>query len=97
MKSKTAKLTYKNSWESDQYYFNGILLQTLKEYEIEGKRYKVKVNTVSVPYSDMGREYSGISDHYFITEKVFGKNFEFDLNELVNKHKIIPIKFTYQK
>lgn len=90
---KSSKLTYKNNWESDEYFVGDKLLTSLSEVEIKGKRYKVKANDVGVPYYDMGHQYNAVSTHYFIAEKVFGVYVAFDLNEIVKRVSVKAIKF----
>ena len=92
MTSKTLK--YKNNWEADEYYINGKRIKALKRVRIIDKEYPVKTHQVSVPYNDMGHEYNGISDHYFVTETVFGIKKEFDLNEIVGKQSVFPLIYT---
>jgi len=42
----------------------------------------------------MGHTYSGVSDHYFIKTKEFGKMMTFDLNEI--KAPITALKYTLE-
>jgi hypothetical protein len=88
------QLEYRNEWEQDIYTVDGELVKTLTKVSIDEKEYEVTTRNVSVQYFDMGNSYSGVSDHYFITEWVFGLKKEFDLNTLVEDKKIIPISYT---
>lgn len=87
-------LKYWNDWEVDNYSVEGGDITSLTEVEINRERFDVTNSLVEVPYSDMGHASYATSTHYFITTKVFGIPMEFDLNTLVNKVKIIPIKYT---
>jgi sporulation protein YlmC with PRC-barrel domain len=91
------KLTYKNDWEADQYSIDGKRIRTLNEVEIDKKKFKVTGNVVSIPYSDMGHTYHGISTHYFVTVKLFGINKKIDLNEIVNKKPVYATKFSLEE
>jgi len=90
----TNRLEYSNNWESDEYWVDGKRIRGLQQVEIDGVKYTVNTRRVGVRYYDMGHDYTAHSDHYFITEKVFGIKTEFDLNELVRKKRILAIKFT---
>lgn len=78
-------LRYKNDWHSDCYTVAGVLVGELTTVSIGRKTYPVKCRKVGVEYSDMGHTYTATSKHYFITEKVFGVEMEFDLNKIVPK------------
>lgn len=84
--SKT--LTYKNNWESDEYYLGDKKLDNISIVEIDGKIYNVIRRQISVSYSDHGHQYTAKSWHYFIEEKVFGTVMEVDLNTICNKTKV---------
>lgn len=92
-------LGYCNNWEADEYFDNitekGV--KNLKEVDINGKLYKVKSRSVSVPYLDMGHSYTSTSKHYFVTEEVFGIKMEFDLNTLIDKVPVFATKVTFYK
>ena len=88
------RLTYQNNWEADSYFVENRRIQSLEAVSIDGKEYNVTEHVISVPYSDMGQTYFGTSTHYFIRETVFGITKEFDLNTIVNKKKIIPVRYT---
>ena len=87
-------LAYRNEWEADIYTIDGKSVNTLESVLIGSKKYKVTARNVSVSYNDMGHTYSGTSTHYFVTAKVFGIPQVFDLNTLVEKVAITPVKFT---
>ena len=89
-------LTYQNDWEADIYTINGKAVKTLKTVNIDGEDYAGTSRKVSVPYNDMGHCYTGVSTHYFVTKKVFGLAQVFDINTLIGKVKITPIKFTVE-
>ena len=84
--SKT--LTYRNNWESDEYYLGDKKLDNMSIVEIAGKRYNVIRRQVSKSYSDHGHTYTAKSWHYFIEEMVFGTVMEVDLNTICNKTKV---------
>jgi len=88
------RLSYKNNWESDEYYANGQLIDSLRSVSIDDKVYKVKPEIVAVPYNDMGHEYEGASTHYFIEEEVFGLTMKFDLNKIVRRAPVFAIYYT---
>lgn len=90
-------LQYENSWESDSYYVDKKLIEKLKKVSIDGKEYDVTSRQVTVPYNDMGHTYTACSTHYFITTEVFGVEQEFDLNKIVRKTEVIPLKFKFVK
>lgn len=87
------KLEYTNNWYADQYSINGHRVTKLTRVRIGEKQYDVETRQVSIPYNDMGHEYHGTSDHYFIKETVFGIRMEFDLNHIVSKRSIYPVRF----
>lgn len=78
-------LTYRNNWENDVYTIKGQRVLTLDEVSILGKKYKVTNRMVSKSYSDCGKTYTSTSTHYFVTESVFGRSQEFDLNKLMDR------------
>lgn len=78
-------LKYKNNWESDEYYLNGVRVDNISAVEINGKRYGVTRRIVAKSYSDHGHRYEANSWHYFIKETVLGTAMEIDLNTIVNK------------
>jgi hypothetical protein len=82
------RLTYKNNWESDEYYVNGEQVFDIKSVEINGRVLPVRKSKVSVTYSDHGHLYDAISDHFFIYTEADGIEFERDLNELCDTHKV---------
>lgn len=85
---------YINNWERDVYITPSKLEFTnIKEVLIFGKLYKVKSRPVSVSYDDMGHRYTATSTHYFVEERVFGKNFEFDLNTVAPIVKVVATKY----
>ena len=81
-------LTYRNNWESDEYYLGDKRLDNISIVEIDGKKYNVIRRMVTKSYSDHGHTYTAKSWHYFIEEKVFGTVMEVDLNTLCNKTKV---------
>jgi len=83
------QLEYRNNWEADEYYVDGQLIEDMKYVFIDDAKYEVKSRRVSVPYHDMGHEYSGVSKHYFLRREVFGIDMEFDLNRIVDKVPVI--------
>ena len=78
-------LKYKNNWESDEYYLNGVRVDNISAVEINGKRYDVVNRMVSITYSDHGHSYQARSRHFYIKEVVLGTAMEIDLNTIVNK------------
>lgn len=84
--SKT--LTYRNNWESDEYYLGDKKLDNMSIVEIDGKRYSVFRRKVTKSYSDHGHTYGATSWHYFIEEQVFGTVMEVNLNTICNKTKV---------
>lgn len=82
------RLEYKNSWEYDFYSVGGVPVKNIKEIVIDGNPYRVHSRDVTVPYNDMGHQHTATSKHYFVREKVFGINMEFDLNEIIRKKKV---------
>lgn len=80
-----SKLTYRNNWEADEYYVDGKRVTKLTSVRINDLIYPVTSKTVSVPYSDHGTTYSGVSTHYFVEACMFGIPRLVDLNEYVNK------------
>jgi hypothetical protein len=87
------RLSYRNDWEYDIYSVNKVYVDDIKEVMIKGKKYKVRPYVISIPYNDMGRTYTASSTHYFIKEKVFGVNMEFDLNEIIDKVPVYATKY----
>ena len=81
-------LTYRNNWESDEYYLGDKKLEIINIVEIDGKIYDVVARNVSKSYSDHGHTYTATSRHYFIQERVFGTVMEVDLNTICNKTKV---------
>ena len=90
-------LSCRNNWEMDEYSVGTDRIATLDSVSINDVTYKVTARIMSIPYNDMGHTYSGTSTHYFVKEKVFGVEKDFDLNGLVNKIKIFPVDFTLEK
>jgi len=92
-------LGYRNNWEADEYFDKVIEkeIKNLKEVDINGKLYKVKSRSISVPVYDMGHTYTATSKHYFVTEEVFGVKIEFDLNTIVEKVPVFATKATFHK
>jgi hypothetical protein len=88
------RLSYKNNWESDEYYAGGQLIESLREVSIDSKLYKVKPEIVSIPYNDMGHDYEGVSTHYFIEEEAFGITMKFDLNKIVRRAPVFATYYT---
>jgi len=84
-------LTYKNDWENDRYFVDGVEIVDLIGVYICGKFYDVEGREVSVRYYDSGHEYSAKSRHYFVKETVFGVEKTFDLNTIVGTTKIIAL------
>lgn len=91
------RLTYKNNWENDNYYVDGLPIKELKTVSIRGKRYKVTARKVRVPVYDMGHTYNAISTHYFVEETVFGSKRSFDLNTIVRKQPVFAITFKVEE
>lgn len=87
------KLRYVNNWENDEYYVDDKLIEDLEIIKIDDKEYKVTGKRISVSYNDMGHTYSALSRHYFITERVFGIDIEFDLNRIVPKRRVFAVKY----
>lgn len=85
-------LSYTNNWEADEYRVNGRLVATLTKIHIrdrkgtKGKTFMVRTRRESISYGDMGHEYAGVSNHFFIDVPVVGrKSVEIDLNTLMRK------------
>lgn len=90
------RLGYRNNWEADEYFDKTTEkeIKNLKEVDINGKLYKVKSRSVSVPVYDMGNIYTATSKHYFVIEEVFGIKMEFDLNTIVEKVPVFIVTVT---
>lgn len=92
-------LAYQNNWESDEFsvvdqthegkQLGSTRITDLHKVRIHFETYDVTSRSVEIPYNDMGRRYYARSKHYFITERVFGRNIEFDLGEVMRKHNVI--------
>jgi hypothetical protein len=87
------KLHYENSWEADEYSVDGKRVTELKRVQIGDIEYKVTKCRIAVPYYDMGHQYNGVSDHFFVEETVFGIKMKFDLNKIINKKPVYALEF----
>ena len=87
-------LTYKNNWESDEYYVDGRKISNLVKIKFDDKIINVHSNEVTVRYMDMGHSSSSTSIHYFVTCKILGTEIEIDLNQIVPKTRIEAFEFT---
>jgi|AntAceMinimDraft_12_1070368.scaffolds.fasta_scaffold19296_4 hypothetical protein len=75
-------LAYRNNWEADEFSvvdqthdgkrLGSTLIIDLRKVRIDFTTYDVTSREVSVPYDDMGRQYTATSKHYFVKERVFG-------------------------
>jgi len=87
------KLCYENNWEADEYSVDGKRVVRLEEVQIGQYLYRVTTRRMSVPYNDMGHTYNGVSDHFFVYEKVFGLQMPFDLNEIITRIPVFATKY----
>lgn len=85
MKNQKQKISYKNNWEHISYFAGRQELSLIKQVIILGKKYKVTSSQVSKDYSDMGHTYTAYFTQFYITQKVFGKNYQFTLQSLLDK------------
>lgn len=86
-------LRYHNEWECDIYSISGGTRIKPKRVLVDGKEYETTSEVCSVPYNDMGHEYTGTSRHYFIKETVFGIEMDFDLNTIVGKTEVLVLEY----
>lgn len=93
MQQEPKPLTYSNSWESDTYIVDGKPVKNLTMVVIGGDCYPVESRRVSVPYNDMGHNYSATSTHYFVKTTVFGTIMEFDLNTIIRKVPVTAVEW----
>ena len=83
MKAKNLKLSFKNDWEHITYYVGKKALADIKEVSIQGKKYKVSSYRANKDYNDMGHTYTAYFKQFYITHKVFNKNQDSTLDELL--------------
>lgn len=91
------KLSYKSDWEADKYFIGKKQITDLNLVNINDKNYNVISKSVTVPYNDMGHEYSSTSMHYFVEEQVLGITMRIDLNTIVNKGKVFAVEYSLQE
>jgi len=85
-------LTYKNDWEFHRYECGGKPIEKLNFVEIEGEKFKVKSAQVTVPYNDMGQQYSSTSTQFWIAIDFHGAKIAVSLDVLIKaKVKITPV------
>lgn len=87
------QLTYRNNWEYDEYYIDGVRVTSLTLVKIDDVDYTVTASIVTEQYMDMGRLVRASSVHYFVTTLVFGSNRKFDLNEIIRDKTIYAIEY----
>lgn len=88
------KLAYKNNWEHDRYWINDEEVIDLTLVMINDIYYPVTSRVVTVPYSDMGHNYSSTSKHYFIKSNDLGV--DVDLSKVIRIHDVFAIDYEVQ-
>lgn len=86
-------ITYINNWEQDEYYLDGVRLTVLTAVLINEKAYSVIQKNEGRSYSDWGRSYSTVSKSFFVEAPVFGIILPINLNRLVGKVDVFPLKY----
>lgn len=87
-------LSYENQWESHIYRIEKEQIKKMAAVKIGGKRYKIDGRLVTVPYNDMGHEYTATSMQFFALMPVAGVTLPIALNELIErKVKIEPLDY----
>lgn len=92
---KAKKLAYKNDWGYHAYTIGGKNIESLKEVEINGKKYKVCANVNSEIVYDMGHSYEVASNRYYVKIPFAGVYVNVYLDDIVKaRGKVLPTKYT---
>lgn len=86
-------LTYRNNWEQDEYYLDDVRITDLTLVSIDDKEYNVIQKNEGRSFSDWGQTYLTTSKSFFVETPVFGITLPINLNRLIGKVDIFPLKY----